>query len=156
MALIIEVNCMENSKELKKQKLRKKIDIGTENLLEIDIKSPDNFLKIKETLSRIGIASKKDRTLFQSCHILHKKGKYYITHFKELFALDGKKVDLDPEDIHRRNTIAILLEDWELLNIVSLIDDQDTVPVGKIKIISYSDKKNWDLKSKYNIGKVKI
>jgi hypothetical protein len=135
---------------------RKKIDIGIENLLEVDIKSPENFLKIKETLSRIGIASRKENVLFQSCHILHKKGKYYITHFKELFALDGKSVNLEESDIHRRNTIAILLEDWELLSIISDINEEDTLSVKKLKIVTFKDKSNWQLKSKYNIGRIKI
>lgn len=132
---------------------RKQINIGIEDLLEVDIKTPENFLKIKETLSRIGIASKKTNTLFQSCHILHKKGKYYITHFKELFALDGKPVNLEPSDIHRRNTIAILLEEWDLLIIITSINEEDTIPTNQLKILSFNEKSKWDLQSKYNIGK---
>ena len=111
------------------------------------------FLKIRETLSRIGVASRKDKTLFQSCHILHKQGKYYIVHFKELFALDGKKATLIENDVQRRNTIAILLQDWNLLTIVKPEDATNKAPLSQIKIIAFKEKKEWNLQAKYNIGK---
>ena len=111
------------------------------------------FLKIRETLSRIGVASTKDRILYQSCHILHKQGRYFIVHFKELFALDGKQADLTINDIERRNTIAKLLLDWGLLSIISPELHETKAPLSQIKIISYKDKGDWDLQSKYNIGK---
>lgn len=120
--------------------------------LEISLEDPENFLKIKETLSRIGVASKKDNTLYQSCHILHKQGRYFITHFKELFALDGKEADFSENDITRRNTIAKLLQEWGLLKI--LIDGElEVCSMNQIKIISYKEKNEWNLVPKYNIGK---
>ena len=124
-----------------------------ESMLEVTLKQPDDFLKIRETLSRIGVASRKDKTLFQSCHILHKKGKYYIVHFKELFALDGKKATLIENDIQRRNTIAILLQDWSLLNIVKPEEAENKAPLSQIKIIAFKEKGQWNLQAKYNIGK---
>jgi len=124
-----------------------------EQMLEVTIKQPDDFLKIRETLSRIGVASRKDKILYQSCHILHKQGKYYIVHFKELFALDGKKATLIENDIQRRNTISVLLQDWSLLTIVKPEDAQNKAPLSQIKIIAYKDKKEWNLQAKYNIGK---
>tara|TARA_Y100001938_G_C8046598_1_gene409272 strand:+ start:450 stop:884 length:435 start_codon:yes stop_codon:yes gene_type:complete len=124
-----------------------------ESMLEVTIKQPDDFLKIRETLTRIGVASRKDRTLFQSCHILHKQGKYYITHFKELFALDGKPASLVKNDIERRNTIAVLLEDWELINIVNKNNVQERAPLSQIKILHFKEKNEWNLSAKYNIGK---
>lgn len=125
------------------------------DLLEIKLFDPDGFLKIKETLTRIGIASKKEKILYQSCHILHKKGKYYITHFKELFNLDGKCDFVPQEDIARRNTIASLLEEWELLYVVNPPDDIDEnyVPINTIKILSHKEKDLWKLISKYSVGK---
>lgn len=120
--------------------------------LEISLADPENFLKIKETLSRIGVASKKDNTLYQSCHILHKKGRYWIVHFKELFALDGKISDISENDLERRNTIANLLEEWGLLRIVDA-KDLRCCPMSQVKIISYKDKAEWNLVPKYNIGK---
>ena len=124
-----------------------------EQMLEVTLNQPDDFLKIRETLSRIGVASRKDKTLFQSCHILHKQGKYYIVHFKELFALDGKKATLIENDVQRRNTIAILLQDWNLLTIVKTEDATNKAPLSQIKIIAFKEKNEWNLQAKYNIGK---
>ena len=124
-----------------------------ESMLEVTLKQPDDFLKIRETLSRMGVASRKDKTLFQSCHILHKQGKYYIVHFKELFALDGKRATLIQNDIQRRNTIASLLQDWNLLGIVKQESSEDKAPLSQIKIISFKEKGEWELVPKYNIGK---
>ena len=124
-----------------------------EQMLEVTISQPDDFLKIRETLTRIGVASRKDRTLFQSCHILHKQGKYFITHFKELFALDGKPASLVKNDIERRNTIAVLLEDWELVNIVDKNSIKEKAPLSQIKILHFKEKNEWNLSAKYNIGK---
>lgn len=122
--------------------------------VEINLPSPDNFLKIKETLTRIGIASRKDRKLFQSCHILHKQGRYAILHFKELFILDNKEDNFTEEDRARRNTILNLLEEWELLDIIDHTEVEELVaPLSQIKIISHKEKDTWDLISKYNIGK---
>ena len=124
-----------------------------EQMLEVTLKQPDDFLKIRETLSRIGVASRKDKTLFQSCHILHKQGKYYIVHFKELFALDGKKATLVENDVQRRNTISVLLQDWNLLSIVKPEAAENKAPLSQIKIISFKEKNEWNLQAKYNIGK---
>jgi hypothetical protein len=124
-----------------------------DSLVEIELLDDDNFLKIKETLTRIGIASPKDRKLYQSCHILHKRGKYYIVHFKELFALDGKPSNFSDEDKGRRNTIVKLLSDWSLLKVVSEQSITDPItPINQIKIISHKDKNDWELVAKYNIG----
>lgn len=121
--------------------------------VEITLKDPQDFLKVKETLTRIGIASKKEKSLCQSCHILHKKGRYAILHFKELFALDGKVTDISDNDIGRRNTIAKLLQDWDLVKIVDMNVIQDlTVNLSQIKILSFKDKVDWVLTSKYSIG----
>lgn len=128
------------------------INWSKEQMLEVTLKEPDDFLKVRETLSRIGVASRKDKILYQSCHILHKQGKYYIVHFKELFALDGKDTNLTENDIGRRNRIANLLKDWGLVTITA--EDADNMsPLSQIKIISFKDKKDWELKTKYNIGK---
>ena len=124
-----------------------------EQMLDVTINQPDDFLKIRETLSRIGVASRKDKTLFQSCHILHKQGKYYIVHFKELFALDGKKATLIENDVQRRNTIAVLLQDWNLLSIVKKEAATNKAPLSQIKIIAFKEKSEWNLQAKYNIGK---
>jgi len=124
-----------------------------EDMLEVTIKQPDDFLKVRETLTRIGVASRKDKTLFQSCHILHKQGKYYITHFKELFALDGKTATLTENDIQRRNTIAVLLQDWSLIDIVSKEKAENRAPLSQIKVLPFKEKKEWNLLAKYNIGK---
>ena len=122
-----------------------------EHMLEVVLKEPDDFLKIRETLSRIGVASRKERKLYQSCHILHKQGKYYIVHFKELFALDGKNTNLSENDIARRNTIAKLLGDWGLVEIKGTTEP--AAPLSQIKIISFKEKDEWMLETKYNIGK---
>ena len=118
------------------------------------LNEPDDFLKVRETLSRIGVASRKDKTLFQSCHILHKQGKYYIVHFKELFALDGKDTNLSENDIARRNTIANLLADWGLVDVVGTTKIE-AAPLSQIKVISFKEKGDWKLETKYNIGKKK-
>ena len=123
-----------------------------EDMLEITLKEPDDFLKVRETLSRIGVASRKEKKLYQSCHILHKQGRYYVLHFKELFALDGKPTNLTENDVARRNTIANLLKDWGLVTIPSG-EQTNMSPLSQIKIISFKDKKDWELKTKYNIGK---
>ena len=124
-----------------------------ENMVEVLLNQPDDFLKVRETLSRIGVASRHENKLFQSCHILHKQGKYYIVHFKELFALDGKKATLIQNDIQRRNTVASLLQDWNLLSIVKKEQAEDKAPLSQIKIIAFKEKKEWNLQAKYNIGK---
>ncbi len=124
-----------------------------EDMLEVTIKQPDDFLKVRETLTRIGVASRKDKTLFQSCHILHKQGKYYIVHFKELFALDGKLATLSENDIQRRNTIAVLLQDWSLIDIVQKEKAENKAPLSQIKVLPFKEKKEWTLSAKYNIGK---
>ena len=122
-----------------------------EQMLEVILKEPDDFLKIRETLSRIGVASRKERKLYQSCHILHKQGKYFIVHFKELFALDGKQTNLSENDIARRNTISKLLKDWGLVEIQAELEP--IAPLSQIKIISFKEKDEWALETKYNIGK---
>ena len=124
-----------------------------DDMLEVTIKQPDDFLKVRETLTRIGVASRKDKTLFQSCHILHKQGKYYIVHFKELFALDGKKATLTENDIQRRNTIAVLLADWNLISIVKKEAAENKAPLSQIKVLQFKEKKEWILSAEYNIGK---
>ena len=125
-----------------------------EQMLEVGLKEPDDFLKVRETLSRIGVASRKERKLYQSCHILHKQGRYYIVHFKELFALDGKKTNLSINDIARRNTIANLLKDWGLVDVISEITE--VAPLSQIKVLSYKEKNEWTLETKYNIGKKRL
>lgn len=129
------------------------INIDGYSPLEVTLAKPDDFLKIRETLSRIGVASRKDKVLYQSCHILHKRNRYFVVHFKELFALDGKPVDLDSNDLQRRNTIASLLQSWGLLSIIDEDKHQDQAPLSQIKIISYKEKSEWVLQTKYNIGK---
>ena len=129
------------------------IDVDGYMPLEVILDHPDDFLKIKETLTRIGVASKKDKILYQSCHILHKQGRYFIVHFKELFALDGKQADLTDNDLERRNVIAKLLSDWGLLNIIDPDLHNNLAPLSQVKVISYKEKDEWDLQSKYNIGK---
>lgn len=125
------------------------------DMVEITLNEPDDFLKVRETLTRIGVASRKEKKLYQSCHILHKKGKYYIVHFKELFSLDGKNTNLSVNDLQRRNRIAQLLSDWGLISIVNASSISDIAPLNQIKVISYKDKDEWTLESKYNIGKKK-
>jgi len=121
--------------------------------LEVTLVQPDDFLKVRETLTRIGVASRKEKILYQSCHILHKQGHYYIVHFKELFALDGKQADITDNDLQRRNTIAKLLSDWGLVKILDQSIIADQAPLSQIKVIAYKDKDDWDLQAKYNIGK---
>ena len=123
-----------------------------DSMIEVGLDVPDDFLKVKETLTRIGVASRKDNKLFQSCHILHKQGKYYIVHFKELFMLDGKPSDFIENDVSRRNTIVNLLIEWGLVTLVRG-NIEDTVPLNQIKILSFAEKDDWDLVPKYNIGK---
>ena len=126
---------------------------SSSDMLEVTIKQPDDFLKVRETLTRIGVASRKDKTLYQSCHILHKQGKYYITHFKELFALDGKKSTLVENDIQRRNTIALLLQDWNLIEVVNTSMVENKAPLSQIKVLPFKEKNEWNLVAKYDIGK---
>ena len=129
------------------------ISWSQDQMLEVALKEPDDFLKVRETLSRIGVASRKERKLYQSCHILHKQGKYYIVHFKELFALDGKETNLSENDIARRNTIAKLLNDWNLVEVKGSMEP--VAPLSQIKILAFKDKDEWTLETKYNIGKKK-
>ena len=124
-----------------------------ENMLEVQLKEPDDFLKVRETLTRIGVASRKDKKLFQSCHILHKQGRYFIVHFKELFALDGKEANLTDYNTERRNTIAHLLSDWGLIAIINKTISEKRAPLSQIKVLSFKEKGEWDLQAKYNIGK---
>ena len=124
-----------------------------EQMLEVGLNEPDDFLKVRETLSRMGVASRKERKLYQSCHILHKQGKYYIVHFKELFSLDGKQTNLTENDIARRNTISNLLKDWGLISIMG--DSSNVAPLSQIKVLSFREKDEWELCTKYNIGKKK-
>ena len=121
------------------------------NMLEVSLNEPDDFLKVKETLTRIGVASRKDNKLFQSCHILHKQGRYFIVHFKELFALDGKDTNINQNDIERRNSIASLLSDWGLIELMGVAEPK--APLSQIKVIAFKEKNEWDLETKYNIGK---
>ena len=127
----------------------------TESMVEVSLREPDDFLKVRETLTRIGVASRKEKKLYQSCHILHKQGKYYIVHFKELFALDGKKANLSINDVQRRNRIVQLLGDWGLVSINSNESIADVAPLSQIKVLAYREKGDWTLESKYNIGKKK-
>tara|TARA_B100000900_G_scaffold310453_1_gene269199 strand:+ start:548 stop:970 length:423 start_codon:yes stop_codon:yes gene_type:complete len=127
----------------------------TESMIEVGLREPDDFLKVRETLTRIGVASRKEKKLYQSCHILHKQGKYYIVHFKELFALDGKKANLSLNDVQRRNRIVQLLGDWGLVSVNSKEGIADVAPLSQIKVLAYKEKGDWTLESKYNIGKKK-
>jgi hypothetical protein len=124
-----------------------------DSMVEVSLKEPDDFLKVRETLTRIGVASRKEKKLYQSCHILHKQGRYYIVHFKELFALDGKKANLSINDVQRRNRIVQLLSDWGLITITVKESVADVAPLSQIKVLSYKEKGEWTLESKYNIGK---
>ena len=126
-----------------------------EQMVEVTLNEPDDFLKVRETLTRIGVASRKEKKLYQSCHILHKQGRYYIVHFKELFALDGKRANLTSNDVQRRNRIAQLLADWGLIKILNADQIQDIAPLNQIKVLSYKDKGDWILETKYNIGRKK-
>lgn len=123
--------------------------------LEVNLKNPDDFLKVRETLSRIGVASRKEKILYQSCHILHKQGRYFIVHFKELFALDGKDADFSDNDLQRRNTVAHLLSDWGLITILNPEIHADKAPLNQIKVIAFKEKTEWELVQKYNIGRKK-
>jgi hypothetical protein len=129
--------------------------IDVKDLVEVTLQEQDDFLKVRETLTRIGVASRKDNTLFQSCHILHKRGQYYVVHFKELFALDGKPTDITENDLARRNAIANLLEDWGLVKLVNKTQTETPAPIflSQVKIISHKEKNQWQLTPKYNIGK---
>ena len=126
------------------------------DMIEVVLKEPDDFLKVRETLTRIGVASRKERKIYQSCHILHKQGKYYIVHFIELFALDGKNANITQNDVQRRNRIAQLLSDWGLVRLVDNSQVTELAPLNQIKVISFKEKGEWTLESKYNIGKKKV
>ena len=125
------------------------------DMVEVALGQPDDFLKVRETLTRIGVASRKERKIYQSCHILHKQGKYYIVHFKELFALDGKKTNLSLNDVQRRNRIIQLLSDWGLITVINPDSIEDVAPLNQIKVLAFKDKDEWTLESKYNIGRKK-
>ena len=129
------------------------VNWSQDKMIEVRLSEPDDFLKVRETLTRIGVASRKEKKLYQSCHILHKQGKYYIVHFKELFALDGKFANLTVNDVQRRNRITRLLADWGLISVVKEDDIQDIAPLNQIKVLPYKDKSLWTLEQKYNIGK---
>ena len=126
-----------------------------DQMIEVTLNEPDDFLKVRETLTRIGVASRKEKKIYQSCHILHKQGRYYLVHFKELFALDGKHANLTSNDVHRRNRIAQLLADWGLVSVVNTDKIQDIAPLNQIKVLAYKDKGDWILETKYNIGSKK-
>ena len=128
------------------------VNWSPDHMVEVTLNEPDDFLKVRETLTRIGVASRKEKKLYQSCHILHKQGRYYIVHFKELFDLDGKKANLFENDVQRRNRVTQLLQDWGLVNIVESSKVNDSAPLSQIKVLSYKDKGDWPLESKYNIG----
>jgi len=130
------------------------MSFSIDDLVEVTLKTPDDFLKVRETLTRIGVASRKDKMLFQSCHILHKQGRYYIVHFKELFALDGKPSNFSDTDRARRNTISLLLEEWGLVDLVTKsILEEEKAPISQIKVLPYKERNEWELVPKYNIGK---
>ena len=128
---------------------------SSDQMVEVILNEPDDFLKVRETLTRIGVASRKEKKLYQSCHILHKQGRYYIVHFKELFALDGKRANLFLNDVQRKNRIVQLLQDWGLVKIVDSEKVSDAAPLSQIKVLAFKDKHEWTLESKYNIGKKK-
>ena len=129
------------------------VNWSQDQMVEVTLNEPDDFLKVRETLTRIGVASRKEKKIYQSCHILHKQGRYFLVHFKELFALDGKHANLTSNDVQRRNRIAQLLADWGLVGIVDADKIQDIAPLNQIKVLSYKDKGDWILEQKYNIGK---
>ena len=131
------------------------VEWSQDQMVEVLLNEPDDFLKVRETLTRIGVASRKEKKLYQSCHILHKQGRYFIVHFKELFALDGKKANLSTNDVQRRNRIVQLLSDWGLISISAKETIADVAPLSQIKVLSYKEKGDWTLESKYNIGKKK-
>ena len=134
------------------QSIEPQVNWSQDKMIEVKLNEPDDFLKVRETLTRIGVASRKEKKLYQSCHILHKQGKYYIVHFKELFALDGKHANLTSNDVQRRNRIAQLLADWGLVGVVDVVRIQDIAPLNQIKVLSFKDKGDWILETKYNIG----
>ena len=131
------------------------VDWSSDKMVEVSLGEPDDFLKVRETLTRIGVASRKEKKLYQSCHILHKQGRYFIVHFKELFALDGKRANLTINDVQRRNRISQLLADWGLIGILNIDQIGDIAPLNQIKVLSYKDKGDWILETKYNIGRKK-
>ena len=131
------------------------VNWSSDQMIEISLSEPDDFLKVRETLTRIGVASRKEKKIYQSCHILHKQGRYFIVHFKELFALDGKHANLTQNDVQRRNRIVQLLVDWGLVDILNADKIQDIAPLNQIKVLSYKDKGDWILETKYNIGSKK-
>ena len=131
------------------------VNWNQESMVEVQLNEPDDFLKVRETLTRIGVASRKEKKLYQSCHILHKQGRYYIVHFKELFALDGKHANLTSNDVQRRNRITQLLSDWGLISVVNATAVSDIAPLNQIKVLSFKEKNEWTLETKYNIGKKK-
>jgi len=131
------------------------VDWSPDKMVEVSLGEPDDFLKVRETLTRIGVASRKEKKLYQSCHILHKQGRYFIVHFKELFALDGKRANLTINDVERRNRIAQLLADWGLIKILEVDKIQGIAPLNQIKVLSFKDKGDWILETKYNIGRKK-
>lgn len=131
------------------------VNWSADQMVEVALSEPDDFLKVRETLTRIGVASRKEKKLYQSCHILHKQGRYFIVHFKELFALDGKRANLTINDVQRRNRIAQLLADWGLIKIIDVDQILDIAPLNQIKVLSYKDKGDWILETKYNIGRKK-
>ena len=135
------------------QTVEPQVNWSQDKMIEVKLNEPDDFLKVRETLTRIGVASRKEKKLYQSCHILHKQGKYYIVHFKELFALDGKYANLTVNDVQRRNRITRLLTDWGLISLVNEETIQDIAPLNQIKVLPYKDKHEWTLEQKYNIGK---
>ena len=132
------------------------VNWNQELMVEVTLNEPDDFLKVRETLTRIGVASRKEQKLYQSCHILHKQGRYFIVHFKELFALDGKHANLTPNDVQRRNRITQLLSDWGLIEVVKSESIGDIAPLNQIKVLAFKEKDNWTLETKYNIGKKKV
>jgi len=131
------------------------VDWSADQMVEVSLGEPDDFLKVRETLTRIGVASRKEKKLYQSCHILHKQGRYFIVHFKELFALDGKRANLTSNDVQRRNRISQLLADWGLIKILNVDQIQEIAPLNQIKVLPYKDKGDWILETKYNIGRKK-
>ena len=135
------------------QSIEPQVNWSQDKMIEVKLNEPDDFLKVRETLTRIGVASRKEKKLYQSCHILHKQGKYFIVHFKELFALDGKFANLTINDVQRRNRITRLLSDWGLISILKEESIQDIAPLNQIKVLHYKDKNEWKLEQKYNIGK---
>ena len=135
------------------QSIEPQVNWSQEKMIEVKLNEPDDFLKVRETLTRIGVASRKEKKLYQSCHILHKQGKYFIVHFKELFALDGKFANLTINDVQRRNRITRLLSDWGLISVIKEESIQDIAPLNQIKVLPYKDKNEWKLEQKYNIGK---